>query len=530
MTHPYFAGFAPFLSRHHAARTVLVVLFLHVLVWIAVQSIAATNLDSYGDMLENYAWSQVLEWGSFKHPPLFAWITGLWFWVMPENDFSYRLLAYLNVAVGLAGVYRLAVAMRLASLALPAILLLCLAFPYSTLAAKFNANSVLLSIWPWVAVAWWHSLHPESLRSVRLWSITFGVLGVLAMLGKYYSGVFLLALFLASFSFTAGRAWLRSSRPWLTLFIFILCLMPHLYWLSLHDFVTLRYVGEQGDGHVAWRHIVRFALSPILYWCLPWLLCCWLFGDSDQGWRGWLKRLVFCWAARGWSDALFWLAILPWLITLLFGVAGAVELSLPWAIPIGFAFPLLWLRNLCINKEGIVRAERVAIQSRRLLQGYLIFLLLLFPLAMLQGWREATRGSDNYYLPRRAAAEAILSVWHTRYPDQKLKWVGGQWGENALLAFYGDPSLRILPGLPDQFPATLSSFEEWRDGPGLLLCPALPMAPGSQADCDNNMQVWLHERAQDAPQISVSVARTGWRFPLKRSYEYHAYAYLPAKK
>lgn len=349
------------------------------------------------------------------------------------------------------------------------------------------------------------------------------------MLGKYYSGVFLLALFLASFSFPAGRQWLRSLRPWITLLIFILCLLPHLQWLRMHDFVTLRYVGEQGDGQIAWRHIASFALSPILYWCLPWLLCCWQFGEYDQGWRGWAKRLLVCWAPRGWSDGLFWLAILPWLITLLFGLTGVVELSLPWAIPIGFAFPLLWLRNLCTDKEGIVRAERVATQSRRLLRSYLIILLLLFPLALMQGWREAARGGDNYYLPRQAAAEAILSVWHTRYPDQKLVWVGGHWGENALLAFYGDPSLRILPGLPDQFPATLSSFEEWRNGAGLLLCPALPSAPASQASCDKKMQAWLHNQARDAAQISVSVTRTGWRFPLSRSYEYHAYAYLPVK-
>lgn len=519
-----FAGFIPSSSHFQAGRTLLGILILHVLVWVSVQSLASTNLDSYGDMLENYAWGQVVEWGSFKHPPLFAWITGLWFQVMPETDISYRLLAYLNVALGLAGVYQLAIAMRMSSLALPATLLLSLAFPYSTLAAKFNANAVLLSIWPWVAMAWWHSLHPENERGARFWSVVLGLTGALAMLGKYYSGVFLLALFLTSFSFEEGRNWLRTSRPWIALFVFLLCLLPHLQWLRLHDFVTLRYVGEQGNGHIVWHHILRFALSPVLYWCLPWLICSWLFGNSDQSWP---KRLLNCWYARGWSDGLFWLAILPWLITLLFGLTGLVELSLPWAIPIGFAFPLLWLRNLCIDKEGVVLADQVVMQSRKMLHIYLVILLLLFPLALTQAWREATRGSDNYYLPRQAAAEAILSGWHTRYPEIKLEWVGGQWGENALMAFYGDPSLRILPGLPDQFPATLSPLAKWRDSPGLLLCPAIPIAPASQAECDDQMQAWLRARAQNAAPIMINVARTGWRFPLSRSYEYHAYVYLP---
>ena len=127
---------------------------IHVLAWVLAHGIADTNLDSYADMLENYAWGQDWAWGSAKHPPLFAWITGIWFVIFPTTDTAYHLLSYLNVAVGLLGVYRLAQAMDRHDLALPAVVLLSMAFPYSTLAVKFNANAILLSLWPWVAVAW----------------------------------------------------------------------------------------------------------------------------------------------------------------------------------------------------------------------------------------------------------------------------------------------------------------------------------------------------------------------------------------
>ncbi len=70
--------------------------------------VANTNLDGYADMLENYAWGQNLAWGSAKHPPFFAWVTGVWFLIFPTIDTAYYLLSYLNVAVGLLGVYRLA--------------------------------------------------------------------------------------------------------------------------------------------------------------------------------------------------------------------------------------------------------------------------------------------------------------------------------------------------------------------------------------------------------------------------------------
>ncbi len=122
---------------------------LYVLVWVLTRGLTDSNLDHYADMLENYAWGQSMAWGSTKHPPLFAWVTGLWFDIFPTQDIAYYLLSYLNVAIGLLGVYRLAHALRLPNLALPSVMLLCMAFPYSTLAAKFNANAILLSVWPW---------------------------------------------------------------------------------------------------------------------------------------------------------------------------------------------------------------------------------------------------------------------------------------------------------------------------------------------------------------------------------------------
>ena len=226
---------------------------MHVLVWVIAHGIADTNLDSYADMLENYAWGQELTWGSAKHPPLFAWVTGIWFTIFPTLDTAYHLLSYVNVAVGLLGVYRLAQAMARPDLALPAVVLLCMAFPYSTLAVKFNANAILLSVWPWAAVAWVYSIRAEG-REGWTWSIALGVLAALAMLGKYYSGVFLLALFLAAFASHAGRSWFLTAKPWLTLLVFGISLLPHIYWLQGHEFVTLHYVSEQGtEDSINWR-------------------------------------------------------------------------------------------------------------------------------------------------------------------------------------------------------------------------------------------------------------------------------------
>ncbi len=117
---------------------------LSVVLWTLYAEITSFNLDLHGDMVENYAWGINWQAGYYKHPPLFAWITAAWFLVFPEGDFAYRLLASVNVAVGLAGLWLLARRLLPERLVLPA---LCIAFflpPLTTLAANYNANSGMI--------------------------------------------------------------------------------------------------------------------------------------------------------------------------------------------------------------------------------------------------------------------------------------------------------------------------------------------------------------------------------------------------
>jgi len=498
---------------------------MHVLAWVLAHGIADTNLDGYADMLENFAWGQNWAWGSAKHPPLFAWVTGAWFLVFPHLDVSYHLLSYVNVALALLGVYKASRAMGRPDLALPSALLLCMAFPYSTLAVKFNANAILLSLWPWVLLAWVRCVGSQA-RAGLAWSLALGVLSALAMLGKYYSGVFLLAMFLSSLASHKGRAWFGTYNPWLTLAVFGLCLSPHLIWLLDHDWVTLRYVGEQGgDEGVNWHLLLKFAFSPMAYWLLPWLLCAWIYAPGATSlWQrlgGWPLRLLRSWYPQGWDDTLFWIAMLPWAITLGFGISGFVELSIPWAIPIGYGFTLLWLRNLCQQGADLPAAQH------RLSQCFLSWCVVVVVVSPWYAWHQAQEGTPNHYLPRREAAQALLANWHERYPDQPLRWVGGQWAENALLAFYGDPSLRVVPGVPNQFPATVTPLQNWQHQAGLLLCPLGPIDNPEPSNCPQDMRTWLTAQGQSPEAMELTVVSQGLRFPRHKPFAYIAFAYLP---
>ncbi len=510
----------------------------YALVWASVHWLAYPNLDPYQDMLENYAWSQTFEWGTFKHPPFFVWVVKAWFALAPQTALSYKLLSYVNVGVGLAGVVWVARLLDLGRWSRTAVLLLLWTLPYTTLAAKFNANAVLLSVWPWTAAAWLASMRYDGMKGLGA-SVALGLLGAACVLSKYYSGVFLLALFFIALLRADRWRWFFSLRPYVALLAMGLSLVPHLLWLSAHDYPTFRYALDQGGGAVGWRMLFRFALAPLLYCLLAWLACVTVF--AVQGWRAgvpqavqpgrlrwWLRLAVISWRPQGWGDALFGLAMLPGGLTLLAGLAGVAELSAPWVIPIVFAFSLLWLRNL---EQAVACAPAVAGRSRGALQRaawpVLATVSAVGVALMLVQMRQ---GRHSYYDPTQEAALAMHAGWQQRHPGVPLGWTGGQWAENAMVGFYADPQVRALPGFPDRWPATLAPHADWRRQGGLLVCDRGPLpeaANAMQNDCERDAERWLREQGRPVQAIRLEAMRSGWRFPKPLRMGYVVYDVLP---
>lgn len=516
--------FRALLSHPHAVG---VLLAIYVAAWVFSHAVSDTNLDPYGDMLENFAWSQAATWGTGKHPPLIAWVTGAWFSVMPRHDISYHLLAYINAGIGLLGVWRMARTLGYPDLALPCTLLLSMALPYSTLAVKFNANTVLLALWPWVVVCWASAVQNANRQSRDLWSFAFGIATALALLGKYYSGVLLPGLLVATLLKLEGRAWLRSRGLWVAAIAASGLSTPHLLWVLDHDFVSLGYVAHQGDGQVNTGQLLRFALSPLLYWFIPWFVVAWAHGvgaTPGARFRSFLANLVRAFYPTGIGDVLFWLAVLPWLTTLLIGLTGLVTLSLPWSIPIGFGFPLLWLRNL---GNTATAPSQVEIPVAR---AALVWLTLIVVLAPVYAWQQSTTGAENYYRPRQEVAIALLAAWHERYPTTRLGWTGGEWPENAMLPFYTDPHIRAVRGLPNRYPATVLPHENWRHEGGLILCPRGPLDQTRQDICGSTARSWLDQEHQTEPPIEITAQKSGVRFLRERPFHYTAYIYFPGPR
>ena len=488
-------------------------LVAYIAVWLLASWLRSPSLDSYGDMVENYAWGQTWEWGSFKHPPLFAWLVRLWFSVFPTEVWAYFLLSYVNAAVGALGIVALAALwlppsldVRRDNARLLALLFALASLPYANLAAKFNADTVLLSLWPWTAVCFFRAARPGAALG---WSVALGALAAAAMLGKYFSGVLLLSLFLISF-LRPWRSWYASPRPYVALAVFAALLAPHVYWEWSLDFPFRQYLSGKfaaGDGAA---RMVSFALSAFYYWALPWLAFVWL-------WRRWQRHATVL-APVFPHTSLVALTLLPAAITLALHVLLGIHLTTHWAIPLWFALPALFTLWLLPK----LPETPLWPQARRAVYG--VALLILVGSA---GYVASTalRGKASYYYSRQALVAAVEAAFAERYPGATLRWVGGTWAESASFAFFAPSHPRALPGVPDAMPALVNPHPTWAREHGAILCTGT-YGTGRDAACEMQAEAWLTARGAAVLRQEMVYRAQGWRYP--RPQEKRAVVYWVA--
>lgn len=480
-----------------------------VITWWLSASLSKPYLDSYGDMTESYVWSQTWMLGSFKHPPLMAWVVKIWFSIFPETVFAYFLLSYINSALGILGIVAIAhfflpetvSPYRKKVVFILVLTLTFLSFPYSNLAGKFNADTILLSLWPWTTYAFFRAIHAGEKKQQLLWSLALGGLGALAMLGKYYSGVLLLAFVLTTCCHKTYWRWYLSIYPYLAVIFFLLCLLPHAVWEFYNDFPLQQYLLEEVEGEkkIHYQAAIKFFLSGIYYLILTWIWWC-AFRFKNMRTNNYEKgRPLF---------PLLLLCVFPALITISLHVFFGFHLTVHWTIPIWFGVPaLLGVLLLPYIGDGF--------NIKRLAAGFSVLFLAILLLSIVYIVTRSSKGEARYTFDRKAMAIEVMQSFNKAFPDEQLAWVGGTWPYSAAVSFFSDNHPRGLPEVPDEFPATVNPYSDWEKGYGAILCVAATAfaAEGSiNQACRQNTLRWLKKHNLPIIEQTVTFQATGWQF------------------
>ncbi len=392
----------------------------------------------HGDMAEAYAWGQEVQLGYFKHPPFWAWLTFAWFEVFPRENWSFYLLSALNGAAGLWGAWALAGLFLGRSERLIVVLLLMLTPCYGLMALKLNANTILLSLWPWTTYFFVRSLKTRSIAD----SMLLGLFAGLGMLSKYYTLLLLAALFAAALLSEERRRYFRSPAPYVAAALCALMFLPHVWWVAEHG-GPLRYAKSRFE----------FTTLETLGWSLgttgaPLVFC----GGAIIVLLAALRvspaaalQKVSGWAARPANAWIMALALLPFLITLAMGFIGQAKISTAYTIPIFYMVPILAL--MALGQGFNERAARIiAGCAAVILAGVTVGSP---AIAFARFKFEAPTAVE----PRMEVAAAATELWHTEMPG-KLEIVAGTNVYAESISFYS-------PDSPSQFIGFNYDWSPW---------------------------------------------------------------------
>jgi len=402
-------------------RLLLLLIAAHVLAMTLFPWLARLPVAVWDDMLEAWAWGQHLELGYHKHPPLHAWVAGIWLRIFPRTDFSYYFLSALNIGVSLAGIWRLSGLLLKKYARFPAVSLLLFAPSHHYMATNFNANTVQLSLWPWAAFFFVRSLRTNSWKD----GILFGAVGGCALLGKYYSILFLASCFAAALLHPSRRAYFRSVAPYCAVTACAVLFAPHMWWAWENGLSTVQYAlsKSQRSGWLNTYSALSTGAAGITANAASTLV---LLAALGRRWPALIPRLRHSWMAR----ENLWLTVLalgPLLLTLLLGTVGYVKITPNFLIPTVYMLPLIVCRAL----GPTLTVARV----RDITRWAAIFMLFALSVAPLIAYTSVAFHFDGRAQVSAQVARAATTAWQER-TSTPLRIATGTEAFSLALPFY----------------------------------------------------------------------------------------------
>ncbi|HLK26281.1 MAG TPA: glycosyltransferase family 39 protein [Caulobacteraceae bacterium] len=475
------------------ARLVAVLVVALALAYAAASALATGPGAIHEDMAEAYVWGSHFEWGYYKHPPLWAWIGGGWFRFMPRTALSFALLCAANLALGLAGCWRL-IGRFAGGDERPAAFLLLLVTPlYGFSAFVFNANSIFICLWPWTAWAFVRAMDEPGPASAAL----FGLFAGLDMMAKYYAVVLLLALAPALLAHPNGRRWLVSPWPYLATLVGAAVFAPHVAWLARTGFLPFHYFGGESG------HAVGFSLAAAgrLFLGDLALLAPVILVVLIAGWRS-LAALPGR-ARERWSDPRFRVLVVieltPFLLTLVFGLIFRLKLSTNWTLGV---FPLIPL--VLLELAPPARRARLAWVTAALAITVAAVGIVAAPLT------RATSTEAKDIEPRRQAVADAVALWRAR-TAAPLAVVGGS-------ETYGDAAGFYAPSRPSVFIRFDPRISPWIDVSRLPQTGLLALCPANDAKCIAGARRYATSQTSWTPFDLPPLRRASSRTPSDYAY------------
>jgi len=315
----------------------------HLIIWTVIPYFSNRNLPL--DVIEALAWGQDFDLGYSKHPPLSAWIPGLFFKIFGNKDWIYYLLSQVFIVISFVFLWELSsfflkkkIQILLSILTLEGIAF----FTFET--PQFNVNICQIPLWIGTVYFFFKSIKNNKITD---W-IFLGTFSALGFLTKYIFAYLLISLFFYLIFISSNKKRINFNFLY-ALLTFFLITAPHFQWLIKNDFTTIYYALKRGGLNEVgiYNHLLnpfKFLINQITV-ILPFLLLIYFLIKKVK-----IKiplndeKFIF----------LIFTFLLPFLLILITSLITGSRVRTMWMIPfyslIGIFFIFLYQNHLNFKK------------------------------------------------------------------------------------------------------------------------------------------------------------------------------------
>ena len=368
------------------------------------------------DSLEAIWWGKYCIWGTNKHPPLSGFPAYGIYLLFFENVKAIYFLSQICILIGFVYLYKLALKIiqyPRASVISVMILEGCVFYGYCS--PEYNVNVLSLAIWPISAYYFYLAITENKLK----WWIFASIVCGLNILNKYTGGLQLLGFALIMVLTEEGRKCLKSYKAYVGLALFIVMLLPHIYWLYRHDFMVFEYFSERSGKDILrsfTNHVVypsKFLVSLVFYSLGSVIIFISIFKYLGKHQK---REINFK------DKFLFYTGCIPIIVLLICGIISGNPIKSMWGYPLLYLLGIIMFSRL---SEDI--SEKVYIRTQKMVYVLMVLMGFAYSLSVLLS------SSPKYNLNGEHFAQSFTRKWQQR-SGETLKYVFGDVWLSSVLA------------------------------------------------------------------------------------------------
>ena len=376
----------------------------HLVIWTLIPTLTNNNLPL--DTIEALAWGSNLDWGFNKHPPMSAFLVETFYTIFGNNDWAYYLLSQICVVFSFFIIWSLSKDFFENKIySFLSILLLEGIYFYNYTTPEFNVYVCELPFWSLTVFYCWKGFKNNKYTDWLL----FGIFAAFGILSHYLFIYLLLSLdFLFLYMLIKKKI---DFKCMISLFPFLIILLPHLIWLTENDYITITYgLHRTGTGE---QNFLDHIIHPLIFLgkqigiLIPFfLMLLFLISKLKTNFNFKDNKLLFLLAIN----------IVPIALVFLTSMIMGVKIRTMWMTPFYLFFGVL-----------VIYIFQSQINLNKLKGFTAVFLILFIFSPFAYAYVSITETEKRTDYPGKKVANEVQKIWDNSHESKIAYVIGNEW-------------------------------------------------------------------------------------------------------